>query len=130
MKTALTECRLELVERYFSAWQGKNSMALAALIHPEIHVWSPLAEFSGRKNFLTMVERLFPLLENVRLRSTWVSHLQGMATYDFVLQPPIGSIRTAALMTFDGGLICSVELFFDARPFERPQRAHGRQHAA
>ena len=32
---------------------------------------------------------------------------------------PIGMIQTAALMTFKDGLIARIELFYDARPFEK-----------
>jgi len=39
--------------------------------------------------------------------------------YDFVLREPIGITRAANLMTFEGELIRSVELFFDTGPFER-----------
>jgi len=42
-----------------------------------------------------------------------------MLVYDFVLKNPIGVIRTASLLAFAGESIRSIELFFDARPFEK-----------
>jgi hypothetical protein len=40
-------------------------------------------------------------------------------TYDVDFGEPIGICRTAELMTFEGSLIMRIELFYDARPFER-----------
>jgi hypothetical protein len=42
-----------------------------------------------------------------------------MLAYDVDLGEPTGMCRTAVLMTFDNGLITCIELFFDARPFEK-----------
>ena len=42
-----------------------------------------------------------------------------MFAYDFVCEPPIGVCRTAELITFEDGLVKTIELFYDARPFEQ-----------
>jgi hypothetical protein len=42
-----------------------------------------------------------------------------MLTYDAEFGEPIGICRTAVLMTFKDQLIERLELFFDARPFEK-----------
>ena len=42
-----------------------------------------------------------------------------MLTYDAEFGEPIGTCRTAVLMTFKDQLIERLELFFDARPFEK-----------
>ena len=44
---------------------------------------------------------------------------QVMLAYDLNCVSPIGTIRVAALMTFEDNLISSIELFFDARAFDK-----------
>ena len=41
-----------------------------------------------------------------------------MIVYDLDCDAPLGTIRGAALLTFQDGLIIGYELFYDARPFE------------
>jgi len=42
-----------------------------------------------------------------------------MFVYDFVCAEPIGVCRTAEFVTLKDGLIGSLEIFFDPRPFEK-----------
>jgi hypothetical protein len=42
-----------------------------------------------------------------------------MLTYDGDFGEPIAICRTAVLMTFKHDLIGRIEIFFDARPFEK-----------
>jgi hypothetical protein len=42
-----------------------------------------------------------------------------MIVYDLDCQAPIGNFRVAALMDIRNGLIEKIELFYDARPFEK-----------
>ena len=59
------------------------------------------------------------MLEDVVVRAKLAIETQAAMIYDFVLREPIGITRAANLMTFEGELIRSVELFFDTGPFER-----------
>jgi hypothetical protein len=47
------------------------------------------------------------------------SESQAMLTYDADFGEPIGICRTAVLMAFRDDLIERIELFYDARPFEK-----------
>jgi hypothetical protein len=42
-----------------------------------------------------------------------------MVAYDVDFGEPIGICRSAVMMTFNDGLITRIELFYDARPFEK-----------
>jgi len=113
----------EIANEYLNVWKEKNTDAIAALIHPEVHFKGPMAEFEGKDQFLAACHRMFPMLREFRVRSTAASENQVVAIYDFVCIEPIGVCRTAELITFDDDLIRGVELFFDARPFEKIAQA-------
>jgi hypothetical protein len=110
---------LELAEQYFQGWQNKDAGAIGKLLHRDVHLTSPVTELTGRANFLETCERIFPMFERTRLRAKFGTDNEAMLAYDFILKPPIGAVRTANLITFEDGLIRSIELFFDARPFGR-----------
>lgn len=110
---------LDIAQEYLAAWQRKDADGIANLLHPEVRLKSPVAELSGREPFLMMCQKIFPTLKDVSIRARFAAGNQAMLVYDFVLQEPLGVTRTANLMTFEGDLIRSVELFFDARPFEK-----------
>jgi hypothetical protein len=116
---------VDIAREYLAAWKRKDADGIAKLIHPEVHLKSPVADLTGREMFLTMCRKIFPMLEDVSVRAKFASETQAMLVYDFVLQSPIGVTRTANLMTFEGELIRSVELFFDARSFEKPSDGAG-----
>jgi hypothetical protein len=60
---------------------------------------------------------VFGMTKALHLRAGFASGDQAMLVYDLEFQDPIGSCPTANLMTFQDGLIRTIELFYDARPF-------------
>lgn len=124
MTTAVMPALLSLAEEYLDAWKRKDLQGISRLVHPEIDLKSPLVEVSGRDAFLGTCEKILPMLLDVRIHAKFASQTQAMMVYDFVLKEPIGTTRTANLMTFEKHLIRSVELLFDARPFEHPAPAN------
>lgn len=114
-------------DEYLAAWKAKDIEGIARHIHPDIHFTSPMAETDGRETFLASSGRMFAILKDLVVRSRFASQEQAIYTYDFICSDPIGTCRTAELMTFQEGKIKSVELFFDARPFEKLARLRGAQ---
>jgi hypothetical protein len=110
---------VEIAEEYLAAWKRKDAGGIAKLLHSDVHLESPIADLKGRETFLATCRKIFPRLKDVVVRARFASEKQAMLVYDFVLKEPIGVTRTANLMTFDGELIRSIELFFDAMPFEK-----------
>jgi hypothetical protein len=78
-----------------------------------------MTETTGKEKFLQSAKRMFGLLKRLEVRSKFASCDQAIFTYDFICTDPIGVCRTAELITFRDGLISRIELFFDARPFEK-----------
>ena len=115
----MTNDLLRTGEAYLSAWDKKDLAGIAKYLHPEVHFLGPMAETTGKERFLQSAQRMFGLLKALKVRSKFASGNQAAFTYDFVCADPIGVCRTAEVITFKDGLIGGIELFFDARPFEK-----------
>ena len=109
----------KVVNQYIAAWKNKDADAIAACLDRDVHFKGPMAETKGREPFVAASRRMFPLLQDYRVRSVFVDGDHAMFVYDFVCVEPIGVCRTAELVTVKDGLIASSEIFFDARPFEK-----------
>ena len=112
---------LSVGEEYLSAWKRKDIHGIERLVHPDIHLKSPITEVIGKHEFLKTCESILKMLEDVRVQAKFASENQAVFIYEFLLKPPLGPVKTANLLTLEGDLIRSVELIFDSRPFERPK---------
>ena len=88
-------------------------------VHSDMSFRGPLTGSRGREAFVDGAKRMFPLLREHRVRSILAGDDQAMFVYDFVCAEPIGVCRTAEFVTLKDGLIGSLEIFFDPRPFEK-----------
>jgi hypothetical protein len=104
---------------YLKAWDAKDIDGIASYLHPEVHFIGPMAEVRGKQGVVESAKRMFGIMRGLKVRSEFVSGEEAMFTYDFVCAEPIGVCRTAERVVFKDGLIREIELFFDARPFEK-----------
>ena len=110
---------LNISEAYLQAWNDKDVDQIARYVHPDVRFVGPMSQTTGKDAFLQGAKRMFGLLQEIKVQSKFASDSQAIFTYDFVCAQPIGVCRTAELITFTDGLISGVEIFFDARPFEK-----------
>ncbi len=106
-----------IAEAYYTAMSQKNIAGLEKYLHPEVHFIGPIQETMGKALFLEGVKRFVSSFKTLTIRATCGARNQVMLAYDVDFPDPIGSCRTASLLTFQEGLIIKIELFFDARPF-------------
>lgn len=107
-----------VADAYVQAWSTKDLDSISKTLRPDVRFLGPMAQTEGKGAFLGAVQRMFPILKSIDVRAKFVSQDQVMLAYDFVCSAPIGSCRTADLLTFKDGLIARSEVFFDPRPFE------------
>lgn len=110
---------LELGEAYMAAWKDKDLKGIAKYVHPKVHFKGPMVELTDRESYLGSCERILPMLLEIKLHTKFASGNQAIFTYDFICPAPIGVCPTAELLTFEDSLIKSIQLFYDARPFEK-----------
>lgn len=113
------EDHLHVAETYYRHMLDKNFKAIAACLHPEVRLKSPLAQIFGKENVVLAAKSFSALLKKMNIRAKFQNEHQVMLAYDFTFPDPIGEERGATLMHFKGGLISEIELFYDARPLEK-----------
>ncbi len=114
---------LKIAEKYLKAWDEKDIDGIAKVLDPEVHFKGPVAETRGKDKFVQASQRMFGMMKSLQVRSKFAAGNQAIFTYDFVCVDPVGICRTAELITFKGDKIAGIELFFDARPFEKFMQA-------
>ena len=118
MRTA-TERNVTTAEAYYEAMNNKDLAGVARHLHPDVRFVGPMADLVGKEAVLEAAKRFVTLIKSLRVRAKFGSDDTAMLAYDVDFGEPIGICRTAVLMTFKQGLIASIELFYDARPFEK-----------
>jgi ketosteroid isomerase-like protein len=118
MKTTAEE-NVSSAEAYYRAINDKDAAGVAGHLHPDIQFIGPMATLAGKDAVLEAAKRFMSLIREIRIRARCGSEDEVMLTYDGDFGEPIGICRTAVWMTFKDDLIGRMELFFDARPFER-----------
>lgn len=117
--TTLTERNVASAEAYYKAMNDKDLAGVAKHLHPVVRFIGPLADLNGKEAVLEAAKRFAALIKSLRVRAKFGSDDNVMLAYDVDFGEPIGICRTAVLMTFKDGVIGRIELFYDARPFEK-----------
>lgn len=78
-----------------------------------------MAIVTGKQAFVETLKRFVTFFTALTIRSTFGNENQAMVVYTLDFLEPIGKIETAALLNIENGLITKIELFYDARPFEK-----------
>ena len=104
---------------YYEAMNNKDLSTMAQYLHPEIQFVGPMAEMKGKETILGALGQILALFKTLKIRTKLANDNDVMVVYDLDCPFPIGLLRIAALLTFENDLIARLELFFDARPFEK-----------
>ena len=106
-------------QAYYTAMAEKNIADLAQYLDENVLFVAPLATVTGKQAFVETLTRFVTFFVKLTIRSTFGSHDQAMVVYTLDFPGSIGKIETAALLNIHDGLITKIELFYDARPFEK-----------
>ncbi|MCB9493301.1 MAG: nuclear transport factor 2 family protein [Epsilonproteobacteria bacterium] len=109
---------IELACSYYTAMHNKDLQAVATCLHDNVELISPMAKINGKEAVLKAVEGYFPIFTSITVKEKFGSQNQVMLAYNLDCPEPIGSLRTAVLITITDDLISHIELFFDASPFK------------
>ena|SRR5579859_3348992 len=110
---------LEMGEAYLNALNQKDIAKITSLVDPGIRCKTPLAEVFNQGDFIITVRRMLANLKQVNVIAKFASGNQATFIYEVIFNEPVGTIKAASLMTLAGDKIKEMEIFFDARPFER-----------
>lgn len=110
---------VDIAESYYLAMGKKNTSEMAPYLHPNVEFIGPLGTMQGKEVLIEATKKLTSLYNSLLIRTKFGSGDQVMIAYDLDCPAPIGNFRVAALMSLRAGLIEKIELFYDARPFDK-----------
>jgi hypothetical protein len=110
---------LEIGEAYLNALDRKDISKITSLVDLNIRLKMPMGEFSNRNDFIMAIRRMLANSNGVHIIAKFASENQAMFIYEIYFNDPVGTVKTASLITVEGDKIKDIEVFFDARPFER-----------
>lgn len=110
---------MALAEAYYTAMSKKNVAELEQYLHPDVRFIGPLAELTGKDAVLEATRNFVNFFNTLTIRAKFGSDQQAVIVYDLDFPAPIGHLPATVLMSFQEGLVVKIELFYDARPFER-----------
>lgn len=108
-----------IAKAFYTAMSEKNIGTMEKYVHPEIQFSAPLAKLKGKEAYLEALKGFMAFFKTLAVRTTFGEGDQAVVVYDVDFPVPVGEVPSVALLTFQEGLIIMVELFYDARSFER-----------
>jgi len=114
-----SQINLAIAESYYVSMLAKNFDKMASYLNDNVNFIGPLAEMQGKEAVVAAAKNFGEILQDIQIRSRFASGNQIMFAYDMIIPAPIGEFRAAVLMEFTDEKISKIELFFDARAFEK-----------
>lgn len=100
---------------YYTALGEKNIEAVSNCLHPHIQFMDPSEKVIGKEAVLEAAKRFTTIFKTLSIRSKFGSENQAMIIYDVEIPGLTKTLRAASLLSFEGGLITKIELFYDSK---------------
>jgi SnoaL-like domain len=107
----------ETSDEYFSAWAKHDLDRVRGMLHDDLSFRGPIDRFENADDYMLALERLDPVFKGMEKVRVFVNGDDVLTVYDFIADPPIGTVPIAEWHQVRNGKIASIRLFFDARPF-------------
>ena len=108
-----------IAKAYYAAMAEKNIDDLTQYLDQNVVFVAPLATVTSKQNFVDTLQKFITFFRTLKIRSVFGSQDEAMVVYTLDFPGSIGKVETAAFLNFKDGLITKIELFYDARPFEK-----------
>jgi hypothetical protein len=103
--------------KYFDHWSKKEYQASGKYLDENLSFKGPIDTFNNSKDYLQAINRLAPIVVEVRKKRTFVDGKDACFVYDLVTNTPAGTVPCAEWIHSEQGKVKSIQVFFDARPF-------------
>lgn len=106
---------------YYTAMKNKDLATLEQHLHPDVLFIGPMAEMTGKNSVATAAKNFMNFFNALEIRHILENSHDSSAVvvFDLICPAPIGTLRAATFMHIEHNLITKMELFYDARPFEK-----------
>ena len=113
----------DIAQGYYIEMGNKNVQGLEQYLHPDVQFIGPMAEMIGKDRVLDAAKNFINMFNSLEIRQKFENDNNStMIVFDLICPPPIGKLRAATLMCIEDDLITTMELFYDARPFEKKRK--------
>lgn len=110
----------KIVKSYYTEMGNKNVENLEQYLHHDVEFIGPMAEMAGKEHVLNAAENFMNMFDSIEIRQVFENdNNSAMIVFDLICPAPIGRFKAATLMIIEHDLITKMELFYDARPFEK-----------
>lgn len=116
----MSQNNIDLAKAFYSTFEARNIEEMAKFLHPDVQFIAPLRKLQGKEAYIEAAKEFASIFEALTIRAVFGEKDQAIVVYN-VKYPNLADeiIPTAALLTFYENLISRIELFYDARPFEK-----------
>lgn len=100
---------------YYTALGKKDLEEVKKYLHPQIQFADPQEKVVGKEAVLKAAKGFTTIFKALTIRAQFGSEEQAMIVYDIEIQGLAKNLRAASLLSFQEGLISSIELVYDTR---------------
>jgi hypothetical protein len=104
-------------EEYYTLVAEKNVEAIKKYLDPNVEFKGPLAALNGREAVLKATSNFMNTFKSLKIRAKFGSGDQAMVVYDLDIPGIAKDFPGASLLSFRGGMIVKIELFYDGSRF-------------
>lgn len=102
---------------YYTALGEKNMEAVKTYLHPDIQFSDPQETVMGKEEVLKAAKRFSAIFKTLTIRAKFGSEDQAMIVYEVDIPAFAKNLQAASMLSFQGGLISKIELFYDMSSF-------------
>ena len=115
----MNQNNVAIAQTFYTAMGEKNIEAMEKYVHSDIQFIAPLAKLQGKEVYLEALKGFTAFFKTLTMRAKFGEGDQAVVVYDVDCPAPVGKVPSVALLTFQEGLITRIELFYDARSFNK-----------
>lgn len=113
----MTKDNLNAALSYYQAMAEKNIAKLECYLDTDVTLISPLSKVLGKVAVIEAAKGFVNIFNSLNIRASFSNGNQVMLAVDLNCPEPLGTFKTAVMMTFKDKLIIESELFYDTRVF-------------
>lgn len=107
-----------LTLEYLAAVGNKDYAKLEQLLAPDLRFQGPAMSRSSAADFMSALKRLSAIHVRNDVKRVFADGAEVCVIYDFVTDTSAGALSTIEWLRFEGGRICSIDLYYDRLPWQ------------
>jgi hypothetical protein len=108
---------LDVIARYHEALAAGDFVAARSLLRDDLRFTGPFESFEDADSYLEAVQKLWGIVESIRVRHVSASGDEVVALYDMETRTPAGTQLVCEWYGVEGGEVAWIHALFDTAPF-------------